>query len=393
MSSFTRTYTKYIRKISLFPLEPCQPDFSEKKLAIIIPVQNEEKLLPETLYSLAQQPIKYLEKTIVLLCINDKPDNSFDSKENQQILRRLRQADSSLTSTLIPGKHLFWIDATHNGNLLPQPGGVGHARKLGFDTLICGFGPQNTDLPLVSLDADTTVAPNYLEALLNLSHNTSDYSGFVIPFRHRCIEPELQPFIDHYDAYLDSYVNGLRYAKSPYAYHTLGSAMGTTLANYIKINGMKTQSGGEDFYFLQALRKIGSILELPTHVFPAARLSDRVPFGTGPRLKELAEGQTLTLYELKHFEELKLILSIVNECVVSNRSSLPHLFEIHLSPKANLFFQQRNFPEVWKKIITNTPKTDAHTHQAFHAWFDAFKTLKFIHFICDYHQMNNDNLN
>lgn len=392
-TSLFRTYTKYLQKNKSHPLEPCLPNFSQKRLAIVIPVQNEEKLLPETLHSLAQQPDEYLAQTIILLCINDKPDTSFNFEENQRILQKLRQADTHVISTLIPGNHLFWINATRTGILLPKPGGVGHARKLGFDTLVAEFGWRETPILLASLDADTTVETNYLETLLNLSHSDSTYSGFVIPFQHRCIEPELQPFINCYDAYLKAYVNGLQYAKSPYAYQTLGSAMGTTLKQYIKVNGMKTQCGGEDFYFLQALRKTGPIIELPTQVFPAARLSDRVPFGTGPRLKELAEGHSLMHYELKHFDELKHVLSIINDCNTENRLQLPNQFEILLSPKANLFFAQRNFAEVWQKIMTNTPKTDAHTRQAFHAWFDAFKTLKFIHFMCDYHQTDNDRLN
>jgi hypothetical protein len=44
------------------------------------------------------------------------------------------------------------------------------------------------------------------------------------------------------------------------------------------------------------------------------------------------------------------------------------------------FFKENDFAESWKKILKNTPKKLEHLKAAFNTWFDAFTTLKFIHF-------------
>ena len=64
---------------------------------------------------------------------------------------------------------------------------------------------------------------------------------------------------------------------------TIGSAFAVTANAYIKRGGMTRSQAGEDFYFLQTLAQIGTVGEITTtKVYPSARLSDRIPFGTGP---------------------------------------------------------------------------------------------------------------
>jgi hypothetical protein len=53
---------------------------------------------------------------------------------------------------------------------------------------------------------------------------------------------------------------------------------------------MGRQQGGEDFYFLQKVFAFGKVKELEQlHVYPMARFSDRIPFGTGPALQKIAD--------------------------------------------------------------------------------------------------------
>ena len=68
-----------------------------------------------------------------------------------------------------------------------------------------------------------------------------------------------QRAIDRYELFLRHYVLGLKLAGSPYAFHTVGSAMACTADAYVRRGGMNTRAAGEDFYFLQHLsRTVGS---------------------------------------------------------------------------------------------------------------------------------------
>ncbi|MEM4247718.1 MAG: hypothetical protein QXH80_00460, partial [Candidatus Nanoarchaeia archaeon] len=106
---------------------------------------------------------------------------------------------------------------------------------------------------------------------------------------------------------------GLTFAGSPYAYHTLGSAMAFRASAYISAGGMPRKNGGEDFYMLQALRKIGRIgLISNTTVYPSSRISDRVPFGTGPRLKQYLDGtKNNYVYNPQIFKDLSVLYSLL----------------------------------------------------------------------------------
>ena len=67
------------------------------------------------------------------------------------------------------------------------------------------------------------------------------------------------------------------------------------------------------FYFLQNLVQLGKVgVITTTKVYPSARLSDRVPFGTGPVLQKWMNGEedlTVT-YNFQAFADLKKIFEI-----------------------------------------------------------------------------------
>jgi len=103
---------------------------------------------------------------------------------------------------------------------------------------------------------------------------------------------EGQAAICCYEIFLRYWVLGLKYAKSPWAFHSIGSTIVTSTDSYLKVRGMNKREAGEDFYFLNKLAKIGSIDYIrDTCVFPSARSSSRVPFGTGKRIERFLSGQ------------------------------------------------------------------------------------------------------
>src|SRR5690606_30362640 len=101
---------------------------------------------------------------------------------------------------------------------------------------------------IISLDADTLVEPNYLQALRK-EFDLQDAWAAVIDFAHPLAGPvEQQAAILAYEIHLRYHVLGLRYAGSPYAFHTVGSAMACTAEAYVAAGGMNRRQAGEDFY-------------------------------------------------------------------------------------------------------------------------------------------------
>ncbi len=65
-----------------------------------------------------------------------------------------------------------------------------------------------------------------------------------------------------YELSLRYYVAGMKFARSPYAFHTIGSSMAVSPVHYARVRGFPKREAGEDFYLLNKLAKLGSVLEL-----------------------------------------------------------------------------------------------------------------------------------
>jgi hypothetical protein len=93
----------------------------------------------------------------------------------------------------------------------------------------------------------------------------------------------------------------------PYGFYTIGSTICVSAESYAKVRGMTTKKAGEDFYFLHKVRHVTQIGFIQkTKVYPLARISERVPFGTGKsigRLKNEKKEQDTFIFE--GFEMLK----------------------------------------------------------------------------------------
>ncbi len=326
------------------------------RYAVVIPAMAESESLPHTLQSLAANSELMLEDTLTLVVINQPPDVHWKIRsDNEKTLQILAENPFKLPN-------LHYLDIT-------TPDGVGGARKTGMDTALV-YLDWNLDPLIFCLDADTLVEPNYLQAAAQLRKQP----GAIVNFRHQLPDdPALRRAIMEYELFMRYYVLGLRWAGSPYAFHSLGSAMICRAADYVRCGGMRERNGGEDFYFLQSLRKLGPIGFIgSTTIHPAGRLSDRVDFGTGPRLRKLMEGEKQDFYHFGVFIELKKILSLTpDETLPENLSAL--------RPETQAFFQQQKFLESWPKILRNTPKNPEALRWAFNTWLDGFRTLKLIH--------------
>ena len=340
-------------------------DFSA---AIVIPALAESATFPETLAKLEGNPPGLLEKTLAVVVVNNTVDALPAVRDdNRALLEWLRCYRGPV--------RLAVVDAASPGRELPLKEGVGAARKIGFDLVLPHVRPEGF---LVSLDADTWVEPSYLPALY--AHFAEKRGGAVLDFCHReGTTPELCAAIIHYELFLRGYVLGLRWAGSPYAVQTVGSAFACDLQSYMAAGGMNRKTSGEDFYFLQQLIRVARVEPLPgTTVHPAARLSSRVPFGTGPRLAQLLHDpeNERDFYPVEAFDVLKAWLEAVASHLEMPEEELQRQSARIAEPLA-AFLEERHFTQIWRKLRRNH-RTPQGLHAAFHGWFDGLRTRQLL---------------
>lgn len=338
---------------------------------VVIPALGESQRLFTTLATLAANPAELLERFLVVVVVNHREDAAEAEKlDNAQTLTRLRLLEAPL--------RLCFVDAAGLGLELPaKTGGVGLARRIGMDLALPRLGANGI---LVCLDADTLVEPGYLQAIL-AHFQKSGAGGAVIPFCHqKGASLAEERAITLYELYLRHYVLGLEKAGSPYAFHSVGSAMACTARAYLKMGGMNSRSAGEDFYFLQQLQRTAGIAQVSgTTVRPSARSSHRVPFGTGKSISRIiAEGEvSQTFYRVECFRVLHHWLSLVEGGTELSAQELLKA-SAALDPQLALFLESAGFERVWERLRNNSGGPHG-LLGAFHGWFDALKTVRLVH--------------
>src|SRR5690606_12885119 len=162
----------------------------------------------------------------------------------------------------------------------------GLARKIGLDhgARLCPDGV------LISLDGDTAVEETYLASIAAHFREHPASRAAVVEYSHSLEgSTGFNEAMARYEIFMRYHVIGLSLAGSAYAFHTIGSAMACRSEAYAAVGGMARKQAGEDFYFLQALAKLGPMGYIgDTVVRPSARCSWRVPFGTGRALSDAA---------------------------------------------------------------------------------------------------------
>jgi hypothetical protein len=348
--------------------------------AVVIPSLAETVNLPQTLESLSHNPDDLLDRFMILIVVNQRADatcgETADNHETVKMLPCWKQQYGL--------NHLFWVDAASIGRELPPKQGVGLARKIGLDLVLPLLDYGDDDPLLICLDADTLVQPDYLPALTRHFARTSA-GGASISYCHRpATDPAGQGAIDRYELFLRTYVLGLELAASPYAFHTVGSAMACRASAYVASGGMNRRLAGEDFYFLQQVHKTSGVEQLSgTVVHPSPRSSHRVPFGTGRAVGDmLAEGeQRLLFYQPIVFSIVGEWLECVAEHPEADAASLLSGGAL-ISPVLHEFLEQAGFSEAWENLRNNN-RESTKLKAAFHGWFDAFRTMRLIHHLSD----------
>lgn len=267
--------------------------------------------------------------------------------------------------------------------------GAGLARKKGMDEAVRRF--NSVDKPdgiIVSLDADTIVEKNYLTEIAKYFKENPRNVGATIAFEHQksdLLEKQLEGIL-LYEKYLDYYKRALTFTGYPYSLFTIGSAFAVTAAAYVKRGGMNRRQAGEDFYFLQNLVQQGIVGEITsTKVFPSARLSDRVPFGTGPVLQKwMNEEEDLSLtYNFGSFQELKKLFILKDQFYKCSEIEYEKLLE-ELPASVSEFVCVDGFKNELEDLNKNCSTLEVYQKRFFHK-FNAFKILKYLNYAHEKH--------
>lgn len=368
-------------------------------LVVVIPAYAEKEMLFSTLASLGRNNPSALESAFVLCVVNNKNNSPAEVVENNQqtigyldlLVKRKSLSECQPDNALYPlltevadaGMKLGYVDASSNGYEISRDnGGVGTARKIGMDSALRLLKEQSvSNGVIVSLDADTLVQNNYLDVLRN--YFAPDIKTAIVAYEHQVPVDDLhRAAILCYEIFLRYWVLGLRYAQSPWAFHSIGSTISVSAGAYLEVRGMNKKEAGEDFYFLNKLAKVGSIDYIKeTRVFPSSRPSYRVPFGTGKRIERFLTGkpdEEYRLYDPRIFSVLARWLALMQRCYfMEGEDILKKSGMIHGALPS--FLEENKFRVTWAKIrlVARDEKTLA---KHFHDWFDGFKTLKLINY-------------
>lgn len=333
------------------------------RIFVAIPLMNELDNIPILLDQLINQSLR---PVIISFCIN-QPESwrkSPDKKEiilnNRKTLIYLNKVSASFPIPIIV------LDHTSPGNgFHSNVGCVGLARKLCIDSFL-SF--TNSNDIIVNMDADTYYPDNYFENIIDIYNQLPLLSGVCAPYYHKIdnLPEDKARLMLRYEIFLHYYTLQLLLIKSPYAYMPIGSAMSFRVEAYKKASGFKVKDAGEDFYTMQQIRKIGIINSwLDNTIYPAARISDRVVFGTGPAIGLNLENQIkkYPFYPTYLFKKIESYYQILE-----HSNSIDDIIE-------NL---KEIIPEeIILKIYKNHSQRDKFVH-AIHEYFDAFHILKFL---------------
>ncbi|WKV14097.1 family 2 glycosyl transferase [Marivirga harenae] len=333
-----------------------------------MPVYKENDLLP-TLGALIE-----CEKTqfpVEIIFVINHPENS-KPQEKEKSLRSVVQIEEFVKNHNC--ELTFHIIKAYD--LPSKKAGVGLARKIGMDEAAFRLNSINQDGVILCFDADSQCTPNYLREVEKHFLEYSNCNGASIHYEHPLYleNGKLNDAIVLYELHLRYYIQALKYTGYPFAFHTIGSSMAVRSTVYQKQGGMNQRKAGEDFYFLHKIIPLGDFHNISTtKVIPSARISDRVPFGTGRAMKE-HQDQTKDLELSYDFGSFSVIKSFLEEIERETTENLPNT--------VIKFLRENNFLSELEKIQSQS-KNANHFKERFFEWFNGFKMLKLVHFLRD----------
>ncbi len=348
----------------------------EAGIIIVIPAFF-EKNLHTTLKSL-KEAYPNNKGALVLVVINHPEQASEEIKIANQAMYLQTMAWMKKNSS--PG---LSFHAMYYPDMPAKHGGVGLARKKGMDTACAIFNQQgNPDGVIVALDADTIVEKNYLQSIEQHFSNNPKSPAANIHFEH--ILPKKQDsalylHISQYELHLRYYVEAQKYCALPFAFHTVGSAFCVKAGVYSREGGMNRKKAGEDFYFLQKILRLGNFSKVKgTTIYPSARTSFRVPFGTGASALKFIQRKenTLYTYNLQSLIDVNSLTDGIAVLYKTDDSGITNYFNMLAQPLKK-YLAMQNFKDNIKEMQTNSASEKVFKNRFF-TWFNGFRLMRFL---------------
>jgi glycosyltransferase involved in cell wall biosynthesis len=336
---------------------------TKRKIWVALPAMDELEYLPAFMSCLREQSFKDFKLVVNV----NQPDewwsdpNKREICENNLLSLEFLRSQTEISSQI--------IDSSSPGNgMKGNKTGVGWARKTPMDWI--SEQADDRDI-IISLDADTTFEPEYFKSVLDVFNKNPQLISVSIPYYHHLTgDEEKDRAILHYEIYMRYYAINLWRIESHYSFTAVGSAIALPVHAYRAIGGITPHKSGEDFYFLLKLRKYGEVgTWMPEKVYPAARYSNRVGFGTGPAMIKGRAGEwsSYPIYPFHFFDDFKSTVEL-----------FPVLFEKEIGTPMDDFITEK-FGErsIWKPLRDNF-KTPDNFIRACHHKMDAFRILQYL---------------
>ena len=332
------------------------------------------------------------KRNLLILVIN-QPDSDNDTNTQQALFDGIDQSGElvwqhqNLSLFKIKARQCFVMVVDRFNYPIPHKQGVGLARKIGADIALSLISSGLIKPEVIySTDADAYLPDDYFNYTGAINNETS---ALCFNFLHFSDDEKIHRANFEYEQALRYFVAGLQWAGSTYAFFTIGSILAFSAVGYAKVRGFPKRSAGEDFYLLNKLAKLGKVDFIESCTIKLdARTSDRVPFGTGPAVERIMQlssvGDSYDYYHPSVFYQLKQALDAMNSLWQYRNDIAPWLNKLSVeNQKALLALELDVYVANHKHCkLTQFDKQLV-------VWFDAFKTLKYVHYLRDnfYHNI------
>lgn len=378
---------KYLRRNAEAAVEGLQywPANASYDHVVVIPAYDEK---PDFFHRLMSNQLS--QNNALAIIVVNRPDNASTCPHNLRLIATIQQ--------LLP---LIWQPETithdhfelrgsdssavllvnRESNPIPYRQGVGLARKIGADLAAALITAGKIASPWIhSTDADAHLPIDYFSCVEEL---TKECSAACYQFEHIDDGTDIGTATQWYQSTLYHYRDGLAQAGSPYAYFTIGSTLVFHHHAYCQAHGFPKRAGGEDFYLLNKLAKLGTVETLSSVIELESRPSHRVPFGTGPAsskiLQRLNDNQPLLSYDRAIFIELRKWITLATDTIGKSKANLDPLNLTGLHSVSQQALHSLGINNCWQHLNQSSDAQWRLRH--FHNWFDAFRTLKFVHYL------------
>ena len=358
--------------LSEFPLN------KKYQQVVIIPAYKESVAFVQRFFSspLARQ-------NVLFICVVNQPSTEFNSQPQQLLWQQCTQLghktwqNNNLALIEVTKSHSALLIVDRFTVPIAHKQGVGLARKIGCDLALALIQQGIIETSwLYSSDADVYLPDNYF-SFLNLlpKHN----KAACFDFSHQSSDKKIEQANQYYELALRYYVAGLAYAQSHYAFFTIGSILAFNSEAYAMVRGFPKRSAAEDFYLINKLAKLGNVAFIDNCILKIkARTSDRVPFGTGPAVEKILqlqkENKEYCYYDPQVFDYLKQLLFTFKKLWLYRNNIDVWLLE------QNSLIRNALVEIDFTQFMTKQKHAEQiQFNKQLNVWFDAFKTLKFIH--------------